>query len=758
MSKSLCVSLSAFAVLAFSAAANGGETIYQTTGDGSNASSLTSFNGVAPTSDNDYVSEKTVRTPKTGDVEFKGNSLRIGTAGGTGGSFVFCGSNGGTYTFNNGGLVLDKGLILPYVSSKKHYLKGLVKVTAPNSDPYVFLPAQNANNNNYIYLSAKIDGSKESGFRVANRGDSSQNARFYLEPASGSDFAGTLTIGPATTGQGGAYDKDRQPIYVGLIGDSVVWPGAIDVTQYGQLVPEKSSTKWTVGALNLRAGSTFQAQLGELTTCTMTLTNSLTTTGSVNLTFPSARTVNMNKGYVWDILTLPKEKSSMIHPEHFKLTTQEAVGMFPDVFPSVALRVTEKNDLAVLELVQRRVVQNRFADGPLGYSCKEQGFEFPTSMTNALAWTNDELPSSDIDYIAAYHLNAAPPSQCDEGAYTFPGASLTLSNGVVFCEAAHCFTIPVLRVMEDSQIWPIADMWEDKTAEVQGRIHAIPGGGTSPDKAALIRVRENTTARIGAEITGSGRIQVQPNGADKEGCHVIFDNDNSKFLGKIRITANNASVSDFRYGETLILKDANNLGGALTNFVADAFEIRRFSTLEVTNDVVFATENRGLTVNNAQIKVGADATFTFANDITYAGPLVKAGAGRLVLGGSALGSAKTLTVADGTFAVSADTALDGVAVTFTGGALAVDPATTGEYGVRGPFTGNLPVAFDLPADEETHDYTNVAVCTVDASANVSPKAVRIPRHRVVFHWLDNGDNTKTLLADISRTGCAIILR
>ena len=764
MSKSFYVPVSVITVLMLSVSANG-STIYQTTADGSGASSLTNWDASSgspkgePTSGNDYVSEKTVRTPKSGNVVFQGNSLRMGTVGGTGGSFIFCGSAGGTYTFGNDGLVLDKGLIQPYVSKQKHYLKGSVSVTAPNSDPFVLLPAQGGNIDNYIYLSAKIEGAAESGFRVANRGSSSSNARFYLVPASGSNFAGTLTVGPGTDGETYFNNNDKHPIYFEIQGNSVVWPGTIAVTSYGQLVPEKSATKWTIGTLKLDAGSTLKTQLDEQTTSTMTLTDSLTTAYPVNLTFPSARTVNMSKVYIWDVLTLPKEKSAMIHPEHFVLTTQETVGMFPDTFPSVELRVTEKNELAVLELVQRQVVQNRFADSPLGYSSKDQGFEFPTSLTNALAWTNDDLPSNDIDCIAAYNLNAAPVSLCDEdGAYVFPGASLTLSNNVVFSEAARCFTIPMLRLMEDSQFWPIADPWEGKTAEVQGRIHVIVGGGTSADRAALIRVRENTTVRICSEITGPGRIQVQPNGADKEGCRVVFDNDNSKFLGRIRITANNASVSDFKYGETLVLKAADNLGGAPDVFTADAFEIRRYSTLEVTNDVVFATANRGMTVNNARIKVGAGATFTFNNDITYAGPLVKAGAGRLVLGGSALGSKKTLTVAEGTLAVSKDAALDDVTVTFAGGALAVNLATAGEYGVKGPFSGNLPVVFDLPTDEETHDCSDVAVCTVDASASVSPKAVRIPRHRVVFTWRDNGDDTKTLLADISRTGCAIILR
>lgn len=756
MKQVFALASAAFVAYLLSVTANGA-TIYQTTGDGGSKSSLTNWDASStspkgtPTSGNDYVSEKVVRTLDKQDTAFNGKSLRLGTVGGGEGTYV---PYNGTVTFNNNGLILANGKSQPYSTGLKYTIAGLVTVTAPERAPFRFwLDGDGSKKSNAGTFSAEIAGAAGTCIQVSNRGEGT-GGKFTLQPKTSEKFYGTLIVG--TSQDFPAYDtKDRHAVVCEMNG-SKVWAGTLWATSYAQLTPlSAGGAQWTIGSLRLDSDSTLLTKLtGDPKTSTITITNSLTTAYPVNLAFPSARAVDTGTGYIWNVLTLPVEKKDQIHPEHFKLVTQETAGLFPDAFPSVELRVTEKNDLAVLELVQRQVVQNKVVDD-YGYGYSKQNFEFPTSMTNAMAWSNSNLPMANIDYIAAYDLNAATPSQCTDGAYTFPGASLTVKSGVTFCEAAHEFTIPVLRLESNARFWPLGEQYDDATAVVKGRIHVLKP--TSSDYA-LLRVRRRSIVDIEAELTGTGNLQVQPNANDSTDSVAVFDHDNSAFLGKIRVQSNTYTNDLFTKGQTLVLKAANNVGGPLGEFAADALEVRYFSTLEVTNDLVFATENRGLTVNNARIRVGADATFTFANDITYAGPLVKVGAGRLVLGGSALGSKKTLTVEEGTLAVSKDAALDGVAVAFTGGALAVDPATSGEYGVRGPFTGNLPVAFDLPADEETHEYANVAVCTVDDSANVTPKAVRIPRHRVVFHWRDNGDNTKTLLADIGRTGFAIILR
>ena len=734
------------------------DPIKMTAADKSGHSSFTIWNvdggGTdAPTSAHDYLDEKYVlRTPNSGSTfTFNGKSLQLGTTkSGDAAVFAICRNGNTTVSFANDGVKLVQGRVQPYsLVGRQYTFTGTCDVQAPATTPFEFWLSYGDNKNNTYALSAKLRGGEGTGLLVCERVADSSGS-FILAPATGSDFAGTIKVGGKAASEPYAVKCELQ--------GSPTMPCTLWATQYATITPQYAGgTQWKIGTLRLDAGSTWAVKLTNNSEAnTTTLADGLTTAYPVNLTFTEgARPVNTGTGYIWDILTLPLEKKDQIHPEHFKLVTQEAAGLFPDAFPSVELRVNEKNDLAVLELVQRQVVQSKVADD-YGYGYSKQNFEFPTSMTNKQAWSNSNLPMPTIDYIAAEHLNAAPPSLCTDGAYTFPGASLTVKNSKVFCEAAHEFTIPVLRLENKAQFWPLGEQYDDATAYVKGRIHVLPT--EKLDDGPIIRVRRQSTVDIEAELTGTGCLQVQPNANDSTDSVIVFDHDNSAFPGKIRIQANTYTNYDFATGQTLVLKAANNVGGPLDAFTADALVIRRYSTLEVTNDLVFATANRGLTVENAQIKVGANATFTFANDITYAGSLVKVGAGRLVLGGTALGSKKTLTVEEGTLAVTTDTALDGVAVTFTGGALAVNPATAGDCGVKGSFSGSLPVAFDLPADEGVHRYSGVAVCTVPGSADVTPTAVRIPRHRVTFAWRNNADGTKTLLADISQAGLAIILR
>ena len=757
------VASAAFVAFSLSIAANGGETIYQTVSDSSSSMEhLTKWdNNATLSSSADYVSDKSmnIRAPSGGNnVTFVGHSLRLGTVDGTATTFI---PYGGTYTFNNGGLILAKGQINTYKSGVNSTLKGLVSVTSPVKSPFEFWLSQGNNKNNSYTLSAKLSGAEGTGILVCNRVDGC-TGKFILAPAAGSDFAGTIKVGGKAVSEPYAVQCEMQ--------GSPTMPCTLWATSYATLIPQYASTQWTIGTLRLDAGSTWAVKLtNDPKANTITLTEGLTTANSVNLTFTQgARQIVTEHGYVWDVLKLPTAKKDMIHPEHFVLKTQkDGVGLFPEKLPSVGLRVTEKNDFAVLELVQRQVVQNVFADDK-GYGYSDQNFEFPTSMTNALAWTNDNLPSSDVDYIAAYNLNAAPPSQCVDGAYTFPGASLTLSNDIIFCEAAHCITIPMLRMTRGSQLWPIADTWDDRTAEVHGRIHVITDGKSSSD-AAIIRVRRNCTARICAEITGSDRIQVQPNDDNIEGSCVVFDNANTNFLGKVRITANRSAVTEFKYGETLILKAANNVGGPLASFTKDALEIRNHGNLRVTNDVEFATQNRGVRINSAgRIEVSEGATFAVRTTLSLDGELVKTGKGVLAVSTiTTNGTTGAMIVSEGKLRPLAANSLKGTPITFDGGALLVDTTVaSGDLSTKGadmtgmtaPFGGFVNVAFGFAEGETEHDVDGYPVCTVDASAIVSPKAVRIPRHRVVFHWRDNGDNTKTLLADIGRTGFAIILR
>ena len=123
--------------------------------------------------------------------------------------------------------------------------------------------------------------------------------------------------------------------------------------------------------------------------------------------------------------------------------------------------------------------------------------------------------------------------------------------------------------------------------------------------------------------------------------------------------------------------------------------------------------------------VADGATLSLANPVTFAAgaALAKKGAGTLALGGAMLapggaaplagsGSAGSLSVEEGFLQALATNAVDGVSVSFAGGAyLLVDMEAAGDVAKFGavdmsdaPFGGSLPVAFDLPALPASGEY------------------------------------------------------
>jgi hypothetical protein len=171
-------------------------------------------------------------------------------------------------------------------------------------------------------------------------------------------------------------------------------------------------------------------------------------------------------------------------------------------------------------------------------------------------------------------------------------------------------------------------------------------------------------------------------------------------------------------------------------------------------------------------------------NVTYAGELVKTGAGRLSLGGTALfmdgnrdtspvEGANKLTVSEGVLSVASTNAIDGVAVKFSAGTtleLAAFPKAKGmaEWGVVNtkwhmPFVsmnGRIRVIF-VDDGTECGDNAQVAVCTVHSSA-VDSLPFSFGRLRDGFYTKistrDNGNGTVTVIANFQRMGTRVIVR
>jgi hypothetical protein len=176
------------------------------------------------------------------------------------------------------------------------------------------------------------------------------------------------------------------------------------------------------------------------------------------------------------------------------------------------------------------------------------------------------------------------------------------------------------------------------------------------------------------------------------------------------------------------------------------------------------------TTSSVSVPAGTEFAITDSADIT--GTLTKTGDGRLTFGGTAVtGEGATLNVAAGSLGVKSADAVNGIPVTFSGGAsLAVDVEATGdlkEFGVRNvtidtPFAvvggGSVPVSFmGTLTDEEA----TIAVCTISSTATAPTFALpsKFSRHKVASSgWRTNDDGSKTFEVFFVKPGFVVRFR
>ncbi len=812
--KQLHTSLSAALALAIASilpAAVSGATLYMTASDTSSSKGSTSFNKwningggtEAPSASNDYVVDGNfqMRFPNGGASSngfiWPGNSLRIGTLGGQRGTMVFTRTNNNTwltttYTFNNGGLILEKGIIQPWTRNATNTITGTITVTAPESAPFdVQLGAQAQHSNTVLRIGGTLKGASGTALRVYSN-TANSGAALCFAPTTPDNFAGTIIVGNGRDAivcdpqnnktMPGGFLMTTNSLLAPSVHDKRWTVGFLELQSGSSFTPPNSNTKWTVGDLRLNAGSTLLTKVANDNTSTITLTDSLTTAYPVNLTTPSSRTstASTSASTVWSVLTLPTDKGNLgDNLGDFVLASQPK--LFPDSLPAVYLRVStnEAGTVQSLDLVQRQIV-TLTANNSL---TKWAATGFQTAVTNAASWSDEAEPHSGADYVVnADGWQLCLPPQDLLGAdksYTFPGESLTIgketgaSTACRLYSAADTLRVKILRLMDSTQFWPKPFVDSGKPFALEGDALVLPGTGATPTSLYIYGDRTYT---INAPVTGTGRLEVHNNASSsKPTGTLVLAAANTNFLGRIRLVA---AAKDGAYPAcTLLVQDGRNLGGAFAEFKHDALELCNGSILAATNDVVLAEETRGIYIHSEGVmNVGRDATLSVAAAITYAenATLTKTGAGTLALGGKAVipsGETASLAVGEGFLEVRSTNVVDGVAVTFASGAhLLVDPAATGDVATYGavdlsatPFGGTLPVAFDLPAigENDEHRYADIAVATVRDAATAAAlnlSARKIPGHGVTFSTRANPDGTATILASVGRNAFVLVIR
>ena len=288
-------------------------------------------------------------------------------------------------------------------------------------------------------------------------------------------------------------------------------------------------------------------------------------------------------------------------------------------------------------------------------------------------------------------------------------------------------------------------------------------------------------------ISGTGTITGVQMLHDKHSFGLGLFGDDSGFAGdySLSLAATDAWDPAERPDRYFIeIGDGFSFGGDYSGANAwKSVTFTHFPYFRVSSDVSMTNATRGVLVQEGVVfEVSSGKSLTISERMTYGGALVKCGPGALVLGNETpkfladteqtdtpAEGTNELRVVEGSLKVAAVDAVNGLAVSFAGGAgLVVDVEATGElkrYGARNvkweaPFSAEvaIPVSFEgeIPADG-----ASLGICTISATAAAPTLALpdRYAKRRVAgIGWRRNADGSRTYVAAIGKTGVLMIFR
>ncbi len=388
-------------------------------------------------------------------------------------------------------------------------------------------------------------------------------------------------------------------------------------------------------------------------------------------------------------------------------------------------------------------------------------------------WTNLETPPSDstLHYWAKQRL-------CFFQNTELPNATLTIDANSSW-KAGSRLTFKEFNLLTGRSF----GMWSSNSQRTLTADRVSIVKRVAAAENAIIYVFASLTLTINADLCGNGDLLLRNNGV--QAGTVALSHVNTNYHGRLTLQCVSGSP---KYMFTAVLNDARNFGGAYTmnTNTYDAITFNNFPNISVTNDATFVEPTRNMLITGgAQFTVDTGKTLTLANQVTYAGELVKAGAGTLELAGTTRfidGAAATapvattnmLTVSDGALKVSAKDAAKGLAVSFAEGTKLIIPADS-EYGYcntlwDAPLTidttsGKLPVEVEMTGNEGTGDIT-VPICTFNATAaaEIPETAFTVLRASNNFRQKGsvmkrtNGDGSVTYLATLGLVGTQLLIR
>ena len=422
----------------------------------------------------------------------------------------------------------------------------------------------------------------------------------------------------------------------------------------------------------------------------------------------------------------------------------------------------------IVTMTNANVESSGYPAGSVQYSAFQQGY--------AGDWSNLETPTPDskLHYWAVKRL-------CFFESVKMPDATLTMDVNCSWKSGAdlHFKEINIFTG-KSFGLWGGNSVRTLKADKLN-----ILRADTDANKYVSLYIGQIFTVNIDAEIVGEGALALQNNNDLR--CTFILPHLSTNFNGKLIVSQAMNTKKLTKYQLQCKVSDARNLGGEYTvsEDKFDAIEFRLYPSMLFVNDVSFTDPTRGMYINaGVQFDVASGKTLKLANQVTYAGVLMKTGAGMLDLAGTCrfidgkpetapVASSNELHMTAGDLKISSKLAADGLSVKFEEGTKLVIPADSeaGYYNVKcsdplivNTNDGKLPVQVEFPADAVVGN-VEVPICTFSAEA-----AAKIPVSLFTLVRPSNGcavksfekktleDGNISYVATVGTVGTQIIVR
>ena len=720
----------------------------------------------------DYVVDNGKYCGFGGTGTFPGKSLTLGVVGGNSGNL-------GVETesdFDFGTLILNKGTLDQKVANNPVDIKAEIIVNADYSSPYTI--RFNNGWNNTINFDGSIQGDGALHFTTTKQSSRpNMLSRVYSDMT---EFTGSIKLGPDGTASSMSY---RSPV---LFGDTAISGEAV-VNSCGIIGPcgkKDGIGEFSVKNLLFCNGGSIQFGVDTTTGGTIRVTGKLTIPSDGKVMLDVTELPNSClEGRRHPILIAPA--GTEIDSEAFELTVHEKRSSENNIkknvfakFQACSLAVEVMPDCEILYLVMDKYTCLKNEDS-WGKSSWEQGY---SARWDGVA-ENTPL-SSDVTYISYDKQMVTPNFEA-----SFIGKRLVFSYrslGILF--AHNRITVDDLVMVYNGQL----RFWSQQTARLYGNITLKNPDGDG--YAASIMDASKYTAYIYSNISGDGGLRIMGSNertsarSDNPSATVYLKGDNSNLSGRIHVTN---VENDPATNLTLRISDARQLGGAMSEFTYNGIGFSNWSRLQADESFDLVESTRGVYfVGGNYVSIPSAAhTLTLASQTTFAGTVVKEGAGTLALGGvlkftsaesdEPLEGTNVLRVTQGKIRPASKTGADGLAISFAEGTgLLLNPITEtdadvlryGLYNVKWaePFDltetgGKLNVALELPETAaEMPDRFSFGICTVDASvaAELVDNVVlpKIKGRSCTVVPIYNGDGTVTFSATCAKRGFVFAVR